>query len=72
MSEITIKLPVELDISAVADYHSQILLPLIDGASQQSVLIDASDLTHIDSAGIQLLLAIVQHASQQYNRCSLR
>ena len=64
MNTAKIKLPVKLDISVVAHYYQE-LLSLIDNNSQQQVHIDAGELVHIDSAGIQLLLALVQELSKQ-------
>lgn len=61
---VTIKLPVKLDISAVADYYFQVLFSLSE-SDQQHVQIDASELTHVDTAGIQLLLALVQQLPKE-------
>ena len=64
MNIATIKLPATLDVSAVTNYY-QILLSFVDNDNQESVQIDASELAHIDTAGIQLLLALVQQLSKQ-------
>ncbi|NRA70529.1 MAG: STAS domain-containing protein [Gammaproteobacteria bacterium] len=65
MDALTIKLPAELEISEVTQCHSDILKQLTDCDPQQEIKIDASDLWRIDTAGIQLLVSLVDEASSQ-------
>lgn len=65
MDALIIKLPAELNISAVTPCHSAMLQQLADSDTQQNIQIDASELLHIDTSGMQLLVALVAEASAQ-------
>jgi anti-anti-sigma regulatory factor len=57
-----IKLPSDLTIAQVSEYQAQIL-PLID--QEDIIIIDDSDLTRIDTIGVQFLLAVVTYIIAQ-------
>ena len=52
------KLPSELTISHVEEFHQQILQVLHD---EQNISIDVSDVTRVDTASIQVLCALQKH-----------
>ena len=74
--ESTIRLDGELTIYQVGERHEQLLLALQQCASgqslyeqsspekQPSLTIDTSELIEVDSAGLQLLVQLAQHARQ--------
>ena len=70
MDALTIKLPAELEISEVAQYHTTLVEMLSKLDPQQNIQIDASELWRVDTAGIQLLVALVSEASTQNRQLS--
>ena len=68
MDALTITLPEELNISEVTHFHTSIVDQLSQLAPQQQININASELRRIDTAGIQLLVALVSEASTQTNK----
>ena len=57
-----IKLPSDLTIAQVSEYQSEIL-PLID--QEKTITIDDSELTRIDTIGVQFILAVVTYIIAQ-------
>jgi anti-anti-sigma regulatory factor len=57
-----IKLPSDLTIAQVSEYQSEIL-PLID--QENTITIDDSELTRIDTIGVQFILAVVTYIIAQ-------
>ncbi len=57
-----IQLPSDLTIAQVDEYQAQIL-PLIDG--HDVITIDDSELTRIDTIGVQFILAVVTYIVAQ-------
>jgi len=57
-----IKLPSELTIAHVSEYQSEIL-PLIE--NEVTIMIDDSELTRIDTIGVQFILAVVTYIIAQ-------
>jgi len=67
MDALKITLPTELEISAVTEFHHSLVAQLTHLAPQQQIIIDASEIQRIDTAGIQILAALVREASTQKN-----
>ena len=65
MDALTIKLPAELEISSVAQFHTSLVDTLSQRETEQHLHLDASELRRIDTAGIQLLVALVREATAQ-------
>ncbi len=61
-----IKLPSELTISHLDEYQAKIL-PLIDNTTDdvQTITIDDSELTRIDTLGVQFILAVITYIIAQ-------
>ncbi|MBU2892583.1 STAS domain-containing protein [Colwellia sp. D2M02] len=57
-----IKLPSDLTIAQVNEYQAQIL-PIIE--KENAITIDDSDLTRIDTIGVQFILAVVTYIIAQ-------
>ncbi|GAA0818951.1 hypothetical protein GCM10009111_22400 [Colwellia asteriadis] len=57
-----IKLPSDLTIAQVNEYQAQIL-PIIE--KESAITIDDSDLTRIDTIGVQFILAVVTYIIAQ-------
>jgi len=68
MDALTITLPEELNISEVTHFHTSIVDKLSQLAPQQQININASELRRIDTAGMQLLVALISEASTQTNK----
>jgi anti-anti-sigma regulatory factor len=61
-SDLIFKLPAELTISEVSDYKLQ-FIEYID--EHENIILDGSEVTRIDTAGIQLLLSALVYVSAQ-------
>ena len=61
-----IKLPSELTIAHLDEYQAKIL-PLIDNTNDdtQTITIDDSELTRIDTLGVQFILAVITYIIAQ-------
>jgi len=62
-------LPAELTIYTVGDLHASLIRDL--PAADSALLLDASQVTDIDSAGLQLLLALAQACEHRGQAISL-
>lgn len=59
MDALTLSLPQSLDISVVTENQQMILNQIHSDIPFEHIYIDAEKLTHIDTAGLQLLTAVV-------------
>ena len=61
-----IKLPCDLTIAHLDEYQAK-LIPLIDNTDEQSqiITIDDSELTRIDTLGVQFILAVITYIIAQ-------
>lgn len=65
-------LPVELTIYAVAEWHTRFLGWLADGdAASHTLSVDASPVSEIDAAGVQLLTSLANALARRERRLLL-
>ncbi|NRA62352.1 MAG: STAS domain-containing protein [Psychrobium sp.] len=65
MEAINIALPPTLDISSVSEFHQTILTSLNNNTTSTSVIIDTGANERVDTAGIQLLLVLINELSNR-------
>ena len=65
MDAITLELPSIFDISTVLEFHQTVLTSLNDSSTDSSIVIDAGFNERIDTAALQLLLAVTNEISKK-------